>query len=526
MKDRKRRDHRQRRKRKKQMPHTLDNLLADIRNRSTAGGIVTAAAYSKSLADCLAGGGLCPVDLFQAKSAELWAKELADAAERLTYAVGTELLEKSLQEGTGLKAGSVLEYDCVLSSRRKDRDGDILEQAGGLVLDTKMPLLWQHIQVQPIGTLVKVLSQDEHSTKCRFALADIPLGRDAATLVKMGALRKSHGFKPLDFEPVEIVKGRDGQDYVKGWHIKRSECMEGSLVSIPANADTGILATYEKEFDGICTAFSRGQLHTDAVKHWAKSLHDKRPVVVPGATLATKADCTCGTKSATPPAAKGHQSLTCPKCETKFDIHTADGVDLSKTSCPMCGAAMDGGKSAAPVVTKSLTLKAVDLDTKAIEHHIPGSFEWIREKLDDSAGRYLRDKNLVSEYDGYAWVYATLPTMAIVCTGYSTGRKCFRIDWAMDGDTPKFTGDPAEVNVQPAVIDKRIADIRTKSASLTPPVEPKSTKQLARELIARCSLEEGDAGLKVVREVSEQTGRVAEALDSQLNPSPLAALGL
>lgn len=278
---------------------TINEILQSLSIRSTGSrwGIGTALQYVRSVDSCFSGGGTKLADLKFA-DADLWAKELAEASLRLTYC-DSEMagfdLTKSINEGTGITSGAVLEYDCILSSRRKDRDGDILESKG-LEIDVKMPLLWQHIQVQPIGKHVAVLSQSDDLVKCKFAIADTTLGRDAAILTKFGALRKSHGFKPFDFAPVEVVKGAgpNGQDVVRGWHVKRAAVMEGSLVSIPANTDGNVTAVYEKAFagqlDGIRTAAGRDLLADPLVKTWAKSILDSRPVQSPGVTLASKAD--------------------------------------------------------------------------------------------------------------------------------------------------------------------------------------------------------------------------------------------
>lgn len=269
------------------MAYELNDVLGSISQRATVDrwGIGVASQYVKSIYD-----GSPSAELAKLGDSDRWSGEVAGASQRLTYC-DDEMGVKSFSDGTGITAGSILEYDCVLSSRRRDRDGDILEPKG-MEVDLKMPLLWQHLQMQPIGKHVAILSQDESFLKCKFAIADIPLGRDAATLVKFGALRKSHGFKPVpgEFEPVEILKNAKGevilndkgQPIVKGWHVKRATVYEGSLVSIPSNADGNMLRVYEKQFDGIATAFSRDLLHDPLVKCWAKGLYDKRPVIVPG----------------------------------------------------------------------------------------------------------------------------------------------------------------------------------------------------------------------------------------------------
>lgn len=275
---------------------TADSILESLSLRSlaTRWGIGTAIQYIKTVDEVFAKGLTSPTLAFSL-APDVWRKELESAARRLTYCDESSndvgYLVKSIREGADIASGAVLEYDCILSTRRKDRDGDIVEP-GGMDVDQKMPLLWQHVQSQPIGKHISVVSQDENRVVCKFAIADIPLGRDAATLVKFGALRKSHGFKPIpgEFEPVEIVKTADGKQVAKGWHIRKSAVMEGSLVSIPANADANVLAVYEKSFDGLCTAYSRDLLHVDAVKHWAKEVYEKRPVVVRGAEVSGAAE--------------------------------------------------------------------------------------------------------------------------------------------------------------------------------------------------------------------------------------------
>lgn len=250
---------------------TAAEILNSLATRNERGGIGTAKFYLQSWDG-----------LTQAKDFE---KELANAADRLTFCDNDPEWIKQFDESTSITPGAILEYDCILSTRTKDRDGDILETKG-LVVDPAMPLLWQHAQFSPIGKHVKVLHQDEERLICKFAIADTPLGHDAAALVKFGALRKSHGFVPLEFEPLGTTKGADGHQYTTGWHVKRANVFEGSLVSIPANSDANLLAVYgQKSLDGLCTVYSRNMLRTDAVKEWAKALFDKRPVIAQGVSF-------------------------------------------------------------------------------------------------------------------------------------------------------------------------------------------------------------------------------------------------
>lgn len=260
---------------------TLQDILASTDERKARWGIKRASAYVNSFSGCLSGGA-CPSSLLGV-SGDQWAKCLKEAEELAVYA-NPSLIVKDFTE-SDLPEGAILGFDFVLTSTRKDRDGDTLESSGA-ILDVKMPGLWQHLPLQPVGKLVKELSRSKRNVMCRGAIADIPLGRDAAILTKFGALRISHGFMPIEFEPLYNEK-----DQREGWHIKRFEVFEWSLVSVPSNIDAVVLSSTEKsksfaqELDGIRTAFSRGLLKTDAVKQWAKHFHENRPAIGKGVEL-------------------------------------------------------------------------------------------------------------------------------------------------------------------------------------------------------------------------------------------------
>lgn len=165
----------------------------------------------------------------------------------------SELDLKSLRagnDGAALGEGILAEFDAVITSSREDRDGDVMEAKGANV-DPKMPLLWQHDPAQPIGRFKGVTHRDNEKVVGQFALADTPLGRDALTLLKMGALRISHGFKPLEFEPRKSSNG---------FHVKAFEVVEASLVSVPANTDA------------VVTALNTGKFHSPVIKSWAANL--------------------------------------------------------------------------------------------------------------------------------------------------------------------------------------------------------------------------------------------------------------
>ena len=407
------------------MPDTpLDNLLQSIKTRSTTTrwGIGLASHYLKSVEGCLYG------DLF---SLEEWRKAVKEAAGRLTYCdelMGdTKDVTGSINEGTDLPDGFRMSFDCTLTSKRQDRDGDILEPAG-LKVDNQMPLLWQHLPMQPIGKHLELLGQNDDRIRVKFGIVDTPLGRDAATLTKAGCLRMSHGFKPYEFEPIE---GKSANEPPAGWHVHKGEIREGSLVSIPSNVD------------GVVEAYSEGSLTTPLVKSWAKNYYDARPVQVPvnidlsvkvnGQDLAAKGDAEPDTKATT-------------------DDHDNPAGELP-------GADDTGGPAKATENVEPAS--APDLATKlaGMDDHLPGSFEWIRNKLRDSAADYLRAKGHKVSTDSWTELVATFNDEAVVCI-HEYGSKdypCCRMNWEVSDDEPQWTGDVAEVEIQPQVVEKLCA---------------------------------------------------------------------
>lgn len=508
---------------------TIAEFIADIRTRQAGNGIGTAASHVKAMAACLTGSGLCPTNIFKSvgATAEMWAKELAEAESLPVFDNPfDELMEKSLRDGADITSGAICEYDCILSSKSKDRDRDILEQKGGFNLDLKMPLLWQHIQLSPIGKLVKMLDQDENTTKCRYAIADTELGRDAAVLVKFGALRKSPGFRPSEFSPLEIVKDASGASRVNGWHIKKADCFEGSLVSIPANADANILATYAKNFDGLATAFSRNLLKNDFVKHWAKSVYDLRPAQGTGFDLGTPAGtkeaCGCGNKTK---AKSPEQAIP---LESGMDLTTAE-------KCPTCGAEMmESGKCSGcdyvkpktgkpsgppaksandPIFGKIAELFGKDLTAPltnkmyGAQPYPAGSFDLIQWQLRNAASEYLRTKGVPFAADGYTDLLCTMPGSAVVCLNpYSSRGKsaCYQIEWSAKDGKAEFTGEPAEVSIEPQIIAKALASHPTSDPArvMHDAVLAEHPAKLAKALIGKSLIDaEAEAAVREVARV-------------------------
>lgn len=249
---------------------SLAEFLAHVKRiaaKHGTGRITTADRYLVTLAKCT--GGLCPTDRARFAGPE-FEKRLKEAAQipvyhndRMNFLAFTKSGLKADETATasGSKLAPVAEFEAVYTSTKEDRDRDILEAAGA-ELDERMPLLWQHDATAPIGAHRQTVSQDKHKVIGRSAIADTPLGRDAAYLAEFGALRISHGFKPKEFEPITEKSG--AHEIVTGFHVLKYEMMEVSLVSVPSNTDA------------VIQAFSRGKLTSPLAKSWGKTLDEGR----------------------------------------------------------------------------------------------------------------------------------------------------------------------------------------------------------------------------------------------------------
>jgi hypothetical protein len=264
----------------------LEDFLTAVRKRQATGeGIGLALPYLAGVAPCL-GDGACQVRVFQMGSPEEWHRAVKEAENRLVYRDDDMTADGGVVAVEGgvtvrqvrpwgekkpreLSPGACMDFEGVITSRKKDRDGDVLE-AEGAEPDEKMPLLWQHIPMMPVGKLVAITNRSKNRVSGHFSIVDSELGRDSAQLVEFGALRLSHGFLPLEFEQLQRDENTPEHRF-PGWHVIRFKILETSLVSVPSNEDA------------VITAFSRGKLFHPLVKAWAKSLQDQLPsrVVVP-----------------------------------------------------------------------------------------------------------------------------------------------------------------------------------------------------------------------------------------------------
>lgn len=249
------------------MPQTDKSMLLDaVHSRKSRSGIVTADRYFRDVQGCF-DGGVCPPHV-SGYSPEEWDAKLKEAESILTYTnPEMTIVDKSFAKSTG---SALLEFNAIITTPFRDRDGDVLKTKGASV-DKNMSLLMYHNPMMTVGPLVKVIQHTDKLLEGRFAIADTVLGRDAAKLVELKALRISHGFDPEDWEPM---------DDEKGWIFHKFSIFEVSLVSIPSNVQAVITAVAEKHFE------------SEFGKQWQQSVLKQAgnsPIVL-------KSECSCGGK--------------------------------------------------------------------------------------------------------------------------------------------------------------------------------------------------------------------------------------
>ncbi len=536
------------------MEINIEAFLDGIRARTTDSrwGIGVAASYLKAFAPCLEGTDACPLTAIGFNEPGDWQKALKSAESQMTYCA-PDLTIKSVRKEAAVP-GAIASFDHIVTSTRGDRDGDLMESKGAEI-DEKMPLLWHHNIALPLGPYLGTKSQNDKYISGASAILDTTLGRDAAVLAEGGALRISHGFKPIEAEPI-MGKGH----IVVGFHVKRFRVMEVSLVSVPSNVDA------------VITSFSRKQLHDPLVSKWAGGLFDSRSKVFPGFTLETKScsgdgRCGCGCKgkqekagevvtATVKTAGETSQATTCPECGGSWDLTgVPSGYDVSKLSCPYCGSSAAPVKSAGTLETKvgatyskktkdclgrlnshmkcgMKELKGMleeagfaDIDAETtgdepkpsptkshqpqgvklygMSDNMEGSFQWVTEKLANSVTKFMRDAN-PDMPEGYCWVVATFADTAIIaCNKYSSRGSdpdFHQANWEMDGATPKWTGDPTPVKLS-VQIEKKLA-----SAIQAGPLGIKNLSNMITAGAMTINREDAIESLQAVK------GQLAEAL--------------
>jgi HK97 family phage prohead protease len=324
-----------------------DKLISQLRERTCRKeflgyGIRTADEYVRGVLDCVGTDGaieLGPAEQYGQLIRSAMADSrpetlLKEAANRLVQthedARPDELMTTSSSMEDYCKAIKVelpsrtlMVFEAVVTTPKKDRDGDVLRTEGAKV-DPLMPTLWHHMLVMPVGRMLRVVHQSKRKLLVASTITDSPLGMDTAHLMEHGALRISHGFRPLKFEAIQTK-----EDEPPGFDVKEFEVMEMSTVTVPSNTDA------------VITAFSRGKLTQPAVKRWAEKLYDERPVVIAASSVPREAmvgSDTCELPQKLAASAQSYKVAPPPaQCEVCGDPGTKPVLDTIATELAEVG---------------------------------------------------------------------------------------------------------------------------------------------------------------------------------------------
>lgn len=299
-----------------------DQLIAAIRQREKQTefgyGVQTADRYVKNMQQ-LAGLDLCY--RYAATRKMSFDDVMKKAANTLVYSNEDMLIEEKASgvnariDNIELPKNTLMVFKHILTTPRKDRDGDVLRTEGAIV-DPRMLLLWQHVHTLPIG---KMLAVSEHNSK-RLTLfsciVDInELAHDAAVMVDNDMARFSHGFRALEYSQLKESEGSTTGD--GGFDIKRFEIMEESIVSVPSNADAEVNEVIVELVEG-------GKLTSDLMKEVGRSMRREMPLLVAsGISLVAEKQNEPETKSTLAPSEKAQDNGAKGK-----------GSDEEKDSCP------------------------------------------------------------------------------------------------------------------------------------------------------------------------------------------------
>lgn len=206
----------------------------------------------------------------------------------------------------------------VATTPTPDRVGDVVEPMG-VKFKNPMPLLWQHRSSEPVGVVrfdkptADGIEFEAHLAAPKQSKTLIDRVDEAWESVKLGLVRAvSIGFKALEYSFMD-----DG-----GIHFQKTEVMELSLVTIPANAEATISSI--KSLDAEVLAAS------------GQSIEGIERPVKPGGT----GNVTKAVKVTTPPAKKETKVKTIQEQIAAFEATRA--AKAARMEAIMAKAAEDG----------------------------------------------------------------------------------------------------------------------------------------------------------------------------------------
>lgn len=336
------------------MIDTHDQLVKEIRARqqkqtSFNYGISTADAYVRTIYECV-GSDLCY--RYAAKGNTSFEDVMRKAAKTLTYSNPDMLVEEKatdiyaeggLPDGIELPKNTLMVFRHVLTTPRKDRDGDILRTQGAEV-DPKMLLLWQHVHTLPIGKYLGTHSQNSKKLVVYSAIVDMnDLAHDSAVMIENDMGRFSHGFRAIAFDNLK-EEGSGRTSGKGGFDVKQFEVMEESLVSVPSNADAEVE-------DVIMSLVESKKLTSPLMKGVGRQIREKS--MAKSTTVPVKLDLQVSLNGKNidgqhelETKGGGKEGCTCSGASEKGDeaADQAKGADDKEVMCDKCGKPKKDGK--------------------------------------------------------------------------------------------------------------------------------------------------------------------------------------
>ena len=427
-----------------------DQLLKEIKARQEKKtafnyGILTADRWVKSVQKCI-GSELCY--RFACTKSTSFNDVLEKAAKTLTYSNPEMECEEVYnlskfhrldinEEEIELPKNTLLAFRHILTTPKKDRDGDIMRTQGAVV-DPKMLMLWNHVHTLPIGKMIAIAEHTDKVLSLYSAIIDMnELSHDSAVMIESGMGRFSHGFRALDFEKFKEEQGRVTSP--GGFDVKRFEIMEETLASVPSNTDAETQEIFLSLVEG-------GKLTSPIMKSFGKTIRGKRPIVIQNTIWIDD---------------EGNIS--------KENDDDKSGIRSNQTKGKGCGCGTTPCSCTSKETNANTREKeATTLDEKIIRSGmITGSWEYIEQKLGDKATRFLLGKGI--DIGEHAWVFlvATFADHGIICKEeHSPGEPTYyEADWAIEEKEPEWIGDIKEVKIEVSteIIQKMINLMKVKA---------------------------------------------------------------
>lgn len=441
-------------------------LLAAIKARTQTqsefnSGILTADRYVKTLTTCV-GNELC--ERHGSTKDHSFSDMLKSAESTLTYNnpdmvvtdVYSDLKETfGTEHGIEVPKNTLMIFKHVLTTPRKDRDGDVLRTEGAKV-DPKMLLLWQHVHTLPIGKMLKVLEHNSKTLTMLTAIVDInELSHDSAVMIENKMGRFSHGFRALSFCDLKEEPG--STTGYNGFDVKEFEVMEESLVSVPANPDA-------EQQEILLDLIEGDKLSSSMMKSFGRRLRSmQKTTTVAGGFVEKKSEksnetgtgCGCkgggsGVQNAASGSSKEADAASTPKSSEEDE--SSEGL-----MCPTCKVELEDGECPKCGYIKAKNTHPTSKSTSGVKSFygpLPNSWEDTQEALRKNLRSFLITNGSMIENkdDGpysYSWILGTDASKCVACVESSGKTTYYQINWEKDlSGLAQFIGSPKEVMIR------------------------------------------------------------------------------